>query len=158
MDPKYALLEIERRWLVDETRLPDLSGLEMITITDLYIADSRLRLRRMETAVATQYKLCKKYGKHSPISEPITNIYLSAQEYTLLRGLPGKWVVRCRYHYPFNGVRFNINKVIQGRGPTIVEAEFPDEAAARKCTPPPFCTEEISSAAAYESVNFALDR
>lgn len=43
MLPKYALLEIKRRWLVDETRLPDLSGLEMITITDLYITGSRLR-------------------------------------------------------------------------------------------------------------------
>ena len=42
--PKYAQLELERRWLVDEAKLPSLE-LPCKHIEDSYLTDTRLRLR-----------------------------------------------------------------------------------------------------------------
>ena len=47
--PKYSLLEIERRWLVDLDKV-DLAAAPYREIEDLYIAGSRLRLRKISGA------------------------------------------------------------------------------------------------------------
>lgn len=155
--PRYSQLEIERRWLVDKSLLPELSSLPVRLITDRYLDHSRLRLRKIEKADQVEYKLCKKYGKTSEISEPITNLYLSAEEYTMLSVLPGRTLVRQRFTYLFQGVAFSINVMVGKPGPVIAEAEFSSEAEARECDPPPFCTEEISSRIEYEGVSLIYD-
>jgi hypothetical protein len=48
--PKYSRLEIERRWVVDSSSCPQLHSLERRLITDLYIDDMYLRLRKVEDA------------------------------------------------------------------------------------------------------------
>jgi len=155
--PRYSQLEIERRWLVDKSLLPDLSSLPLRLITDRYLDHSRLRLRKIEKADQVEYKLYKKYGKTSEISEPITNLYLSAEEYAMLSALPGRTLVRQRFTYLFQGVAFSINVVVGKPGPVIAEAEFSSETEASECDPPPFCTEEISSQIEYEGVSLIHD-
>jgi len=152
MNPKYSELEIERRWLVDDALLPGLSSLPMRLITDKYLENSRLRLRKIESNGEFVYKFCKKYGKISEIAEPITNLYLSQEEYQLLADLPGRELTRQRYTYHYQEVKFSINVVIGQQAPVIVEAEFESEADACQCEPPPFCTEEISSDPQYEAI------
>ena len=150
---KYSELEIERRWLVHESKLPDLSELTVKVLTDLYITDSRLRLRKEESSNSIKYKLCKKYGKTSAISEPITNIYLSEIEYSSLSKMAGVEVIRHRYYFPFNGVEMSINV---GRDiPTILEAEFASEAEALAFIPPDFSKKEVSNATEYEVATMA---
>lgn len=94
--PKYARLENERRFLVRHA--PDLAGLGYRLIEDLYL-EGRLRLRRITSSAtgAVEHKLCKKYGGDDPVSAPITNLYLSAEEYAALAGLPGRAVRKRRY-------------------------------------------------------------
>ncbi|QDV18216.1 hypothetical protein Pan153_28730 [Gimesia panareensis] len=150
--PKYSQLEIERRWLVDKRLLPDLALLPVRMITDKYLDSGRLRLRKIAGGDEVQYKLCKKYGKCSEISEPITNLYLSAEEYELLSVLPGKTLVRQRFTYLFQDVPFSINVVVGKSAFVIVEREFASEAEADVCEPPPFCTEEVSGRVEYEAV------
>tara|TARA_R110001592_G_scaffold94521_4_gene273459 strand:+ start:30928 stop:31440 length:513 start_codon:yes stop_codon:yes gene_type:complete len=155
--PKYSLLEIERRWLANERLLPDLASLPVRIITDKYLDAGRLRLRKIEGADAVQFKLCKKYGKCSELSEPITNLYLTAEEYELLSVLPGRILIRQRFTYLFQDIPFSINVVVGKAAPVIVESEFASEAEAANCELPPFCTEEVSGRAEYEAIRLVDD-
>ena len=143
---------------MDDALLPDLSSLPMRLITDKYLENSQLRLRKIESDGEFVYKFCKKYGKISEIAEPITNLYLSQEEYQLLAELPGRELTRQRYTYPYQGVQFSINVVVGRRAPVILEAEFESEADACRCEPPSFCAEEISSDPQYEAVRLVQNQ
>ncbi|PSW19867.1 hypothetical protein C9I98_10410 [Photobacterium sanctipauli] len=155
MIPKYSELEIERRWLAKVNELPDLAKLEKKQITDSYVDGTRLRLRKVESPKGMSYKLCKKYGKISGISEPITNIYIDENEYAVFSRLEASILVRERYTYEFREVKFSINRIVDGTGPVIIEAEFRNEEEAIACTPPAFCGEEVSDKKGFEAINFA---
>jgi len=145
---KYSCLEVERRWLVNEERLPDLTKLPFKTLIDIYIDQSRLRLRKEVSNNEIKYKLCKKYGKLSDISERITNIYLTKEEYLLFSTLAGETITRKRYYYLHDNVLMSINTGIEI--PTIIEAEFANEEEARAFSPPSFTTLDISNEVKYE--------
>src|SRR4051812_2939775 len=106
--PKYALLELERRFLVREELLPDLSALPCKVVEDRYLDAGRMRLRKItpKGGGAVIYKLCKKYGMTGACAEPITNIYLTEAEYVSVRCLPGRDLMKRRYRYDYLGVRF----------------------------------------------------
>ena len=77
---------------------PDLAGLPSCLIEDWYVEASHLRLRRVsEEGRAATWKLCKKYGWPQDLRQPIVNVYLDEAEYHLLRGLPGREIVKRRY-------------------------------------------------------------
>ena len=97
LNPKYSLLEIERRWLLHQSASPDLNTLPSLLITDRYLKGTRMRLRQIEEEGHFRYKLVKKYGPISDLSEPITNIYLSQSEYELLATLPALVLTRQRF-------------------------------------------------------------
>jgi CYTH domain-containing protein len=151
---KYSIPEIERRWLVDAGQLPDLSTLKRVSIVDRYIRGTRLRLRMLESAEGTKYKLCKKYGKESQFTENITNIYLSLVEFSLLVTLPAKVVNRERYYLQLEDVVMSIN-LPDGNHPIIAECEFGSLEKARAFVPPEFCTEEVSDREEYQACNFS---
>ncbi len=157
MTPRYSLPEIERRWRVNPDLLPDLPSLPKRVITDKYLTYTRLRLRKIESENEVVYKLCKKYGKVGPITEPITNLYLSEAEYLTLFALEGRLLIRERYTLVFEGHTFSLNlkRTQQGApAPIILEAEFKSEAEARAAVPPDFCTEEVSNNPRFEAVKF----
>ncbi len=94
--PKYARPEYERRFLV--CNIPDLSETAFRVIEDLYLDDTRLRLRKITHHDGVmQYKLCKKYPSEGNDPLAIVNIYLTSQEYDLLSTLAGKVVRKKRY-------------------------------------------------------------
>ena len=96
--PRYAIAEIERRWLVNATAIADLALVPFRRYEDLYIDGSRLRLRRItEPGGSKIFKLGKKYGKRSLLSEPMTTLYLDEAEYDRLRQLPGSAAWKRRY-------------------------------------------------------------
>ena len=67
--PKYALWEIERRFLVDPAKLPALDPASERRIEDLYLDGGRLRLRAVTWTVSgrREFKLCKKYERDDPL-------------------------------------------------------------------------------------------
>ena len=97
--PKYARLEIERRWLIAPGTPLDLSAWPERLIEDWYLDGGHLRLRResLGGAPPSIWKLCKKYGRPEGFSQPMVNIYLSAEEWSQLRALPGRLLVKRRY-------------------------------------------------------------
>jgi CYTH domain-containing protein len=152
--PRYALAEIERRWLADPAALAELTASRYQDIDDLYIAGTRLRLRRMVSQDGTVvHKLGKKYGKLSPLSEPITNLYLTEDEYACLAGLPGTRS-RKRRHAVAGGSLDVYTAPHPGLA--IFELEFADEPAAVAYRPPPFVTREITGEPSFDGRSLAV--
>lgn len=152
--PKYAIPEIERRWLVDVAAVRDLSEQPSTVIEDLYVECSRLRLRKMYLAGGKViYKLCRKYGKTSEWSEPITNLYLKESEYRLLDGLPGDRIRKRRY--PVCGGSLDVFEHPHS-GLMIFEREFESEAEAAGYAPPDFVTREIGRGDGYTGAELAM--
>jgi CYTH domain-containing protein len=98
IEPKYALTEHERRFVVRPDQCPELDPATVVTIDDLYIDDCRLRLRQNTLADGrTILKLAKKYAGATPMSRPMTNLYLDDGEYAVLGTLPGRRVHKRRF-------------------------------------------------------------
>lgn len=150
--PKYAITEIERRWLVDPSTLGSLEDRPYSDIEDRYISHTQLRLRKITNAQGSvAFKLCKKYGKANALTEPITNLYLSETEYLLLaQQLKGDVV--CKRRYLFAGGAID---VYENASTVLFEVEFKSESDARGYEPPAFVLHEITNNAAYSGAALA---
>ena len=139
MPPKYSLMEIERRWLVDLTRI-DLSSLgEPVNITDRYLIGTQLRLRKMVERGEVTYKFVKKYGREG-WAEPITNLYLDEAEYSLLVAVSANEIRKSRYRLDAGSL--DIYKV-GAKEVGIYEVEFVSIDAARAFVPSEFVIREL---------------
>lgn len=145
--PKYALLENERRFLVDVARLPDLSRLPFRRIEDRYVIGARLRLRSMTDSAtgARELKFCKKYPGDDPVSGPITNLYLTEDEHRLLCALPARTLVKRRYRLPHGGRGFGVD-VFEGElvGLHLCEAEAESRETVLALDFPPWAVREVT--------------
>lgn len=142
IQPKYSLPEIERRWLVDLSRVGSLEAVPFRVIEDSYWTGTRLRLRKVVGPDGDRtYKLGIKYGKVSPLLQPITNLYLEAQEYEALAAIAGTRVRKRRYGLA--GGSLNIHEEPLAAPPHF-EVEFGSVRDAEAYIPPPFVTEEVT--------------
>lgn len=142
--PKYARLENERRFLV--RKAPDLGGQASRLIEDLYL-EGRLRLRRItQPAGGVEHKLCKKYGGVDPVSGPVTNLYLTAEEYAVFAALPGRRLRKRRYGV--DGVSLD---VFEGAlaGLMLCEAEDQTREAVLARTFPVWVDREVTDDPAF---------
>ncbi|WP_156457836.1 hypothetical protein [Sphingomonas sp. Leaf412] len=152
--PKYALAEVERRWLVAPDRLPPLG--EAIRIEDRYIDGTRLRLRTVQAAYGDRrWKLTRKYGGIPPL-EPITTIYLTEAEYMLFATLPAATLVKDRFHVVAGEHRFAVDR-FAGRlaGLWLAEVEAASVEAVSRIVPPDWTTREVTDDVAYTGAALA---
>lgn len=140
---KYARIERERRFLLAE-RPVALDALSHCYIEDRYIANSRLRLRRVRGQDGVEYKLTQKLPIDG-MRGSITTIYLDGNEFDLLVGLPGGTLTKRRYHYRYAATTFGID-VFEGRLDRLVLAEAEAETDAQLDTTPnpPFRNIEVT--------------
>jgi len=151
--PKYALPEIERRWLVDPAALPPLDGLPYRLIEDVYLDGGRLRLRKVSASgLETTFKLGKKYPAPDAQPEPIVNIYLTAAEFAALAALPGR--VSRKRRYAVGGGSLDVYEH-PSPGLAVFEIEFGNAEAAARYTPPSFAVEEITRNPAHSGYALA---
>jgi CYTH domain-containing protein len=145
--PKYALVEHERRFIVPAANCPALGVARLIE--DLYLRDSRLRLRAItdERTGERTFKLCKKYLGRDRISGPIVNIYLTAMEHEALARQPGAWL-RKRRHAIDGG--FSLDQ-FEGplEGLLICEAEAESREAALALSFPAWVGREVTDDLAF---------
>jgi CYTH domain-containing protein len=154
--PKYSTIEIERRWLVDLGAVGDLSLVPYREIEDLYVSDSRMRLRRVTDPNGnTVFKFGKKYGKHSASSEAVTNLYLTEHEHRQLSQLPGARTLKRRYAVA--GGALDIYQRPRS-GFAVFEVEFDAEASAQSYQPPHFATREVTADSSFSGVSVAEAR
>ena len=147
---KYARFELERRFLVEH--LPE--GIEQgrgWRITDRYIKDTQLRLRRMEP-IHGGHTIFKLGQKHVP-SPPdfgrmtITNIYLSPAEYAVLAGLEALELHKRRYPFAHDDRLFSVD-VFENKLAGLVLAETGFDTAEEMDEPldlPSWIPREVSN-------------
>jgi CYTH domain-containing protein len=150
---KYARLELERRFLVDETPA-SVSRNDGWLIVDRYIIGTQLRLRRMEPfgvgEMLYQPEAPLKLTQKETIAPPdysrmtITNIYLSPAEYDLLARLPAHELRKRRYRLEERGRSYTFD-FFEEHLTGLVIAEAPYEAdEARPTDLPPWASAEVS--------------
>lgn len=121
----YARPELERRFLVRRHPAADAPGR---LIEDLYLAGTRLRLRRVTVGTDRVHKLTQKVraAPDDPAAVALTNIYLDADEFDRLAGLPSAPLTKTRRIVPAGDVAFAVD---QFHGPLegllLAEVEVP---------------------------------
>lgn len=160
-------LEIERRWLLSESREDSYRIVEKLSdlladckkseIKQWYISlNPVLRLRSHDDS---EFVLCvKTRGRHTGIGTPEKESELSKEEFDNLMEFIKKHPVRkTRYYIPIdNGLTAELD-VFWGYilGLVIVEVEFPDEQSAISFTPPDwFGNNEITGKEGYSNAVF----
>ena len=109
---KYARFEFERRFLLG--LLPDgVADDRGWRITDRYVKNTHLRLRRMEPIQGgeTIFKLGQKHVPSPPdfSRTTITNIYLSATEYAVLAELDALELYKLRHSVEHDDLTFSVD-------------------------------------------------
>lgn len=152
--PKYALWVAERRFRVDGANLPPLNDAEARRIEDLYIDGGRLRLRRivMPGGAPDVFKLAKKYAAENPLLGPMTNLYLTAEEYAVLNVLPGARLAKRRHK-----VGAFVVDVFEGplAGLVLAECEASNSVAAMAFDVPAWCGREVTDDIAFTGARLA---
>lgn len=121
---KYAVVERERRFLL--ARVPSDTS-TTVTITDRYVAGTRLRLRSVvEADGSVVRKLTQKVRLNDgPAEVACTNLYLDDAEWALLAGLPGLTLTKTRHLVSRDGLTIAVDVFSDGS----IVAEIDDGAA-----------------------------
>jgi CYTH domain-containing protein len=149
---KYARYELERRFLLEHVPDEAEAGQGHL-IVDLYLPETNLRLRRVEGS-EPEYKLSKKKTPAPPdyATTTITTLYLSRDEYELLRTLPGRELRKRRHHLG----RYSID-VFEGKlaGLILAEIAFASDAELRAHATPDFAVRDVSDDVRYTGGSLA---
>jgi len=149
--PKYTGVERERRWLCRS--VPRALIRQTLTIEDLYVAGTRLRLREMRPVGGGPGLL--RLSRKADVDDQtrlITSIYLPEDEFAILaRALTGARLtkIRHRLHAP-PGVLMSVDE-FQGAlsGLILAEAEFQTAEELNAFPTPEFASREVTHEPQY---------
>jgi CYTH domain-containing protein len=149
-ESKYARVERERRYLLQD--LPE--GLtrvsEHLQITDNYITGTRLRIRKARDPRTNKWTV-KFTQKFAPNPEDlsrtiITNIYLNALEAETLAIFEANEIRKNRYSFEFNGRKFSIDMFLGDLfGLVLAETSFETDEELRNFPMPAFALAEVTN-------------
>lgn len=156
--PKYSQMEVERRWLADESFSKVIQDNAFFNITDKYYPDTRTRLGKFLDPATGKgiYKLTKKYGISNPPYDFITSIYLNEKEYILYDSLPGWVLEKARYQYVDGEDSYCIDifsKALEGL--IIAEKEYASPQEVEDSKTPNFAVQEITGVIKYTGYQLA---
>jgi CYTH domain-containing protein len=117
-----------------------------VSIVDLYIPGTRLRLRRMEADTDVVYKLGQKVRPtpDDPERVLLTNMYLSEPEYAMVARLGGAEVRKTRWRW-VPGERPLVVDVFAGALAGLVLAEMELGADEARRDPPPLAVADVTN-------------
>jgi CYTH domain-containing protein len=149
-DSKYARIERERRYLLED--LPEgLTRAEHhLQITDNYITGTRLRIRKVRDPQTNKWvvKFTQKFAPNpNDLSRTIiTNVYLNATEAETLSIFAANEIRKNRYHYEHEGTRFSVDMFIGDLfGLVLAEASFETDQEMDNFQTPPFALAEVTN-------------
>jgi CYTH domain-containing protein len=147
---KYARIERERRFLLEELPPMLTRASEHVQIWDNYITGTRLRLRRIRVPQTKEqrWKLTQKFAPDAAdfSRTDITNIYLSAYEYEVLSIFEGNELRKNRYPFEFEGRSFGIDVFLGALwGLILAETEFETDAEMNDFALPPFAVADVTN-------------
>lgn len=149
-ESKYARVERERRYLLNE--LPE--GLNRadhhLQITDGYITGTRLRMRKVRDPKTNKWavKFTQKFAPDSgDFSRTlITNIYLNALEAETLSLFDANEIRKNRYYFDFEGRRFSIDIFLGDLfGLILAETSFESDEEMRAFATPSFVLADVTN-------------
>jgi CYTH domain-containing protein len=148
-ESKYARVERERRYLLQD--LPD--GLTRasphVQITDNYITGTRLRLRKVRDPQTNKWTV-KFTQKFAPDTEDlsrtiITNIYLNALEMEMLAVSDANEIRKNRYTFEFEGRDFSVDMFLgELFGLVLAEVSFETDEQLNNFPRPPFAIADVT--------------
>jgi CYTH domain-containing protein len=147
---KYAQVERERRYLLQD--LPE--GLTRadrhLQITDNYITGTRLRMRKVRDPRTNKWtvKFTQKFAPDgSDFSRTvITNIYLNALEAETLSMFDANEIRKNRYPFEFEGRKFSIDMFLGDLfGLVLAEVSFETDAELDNYRKPPFAISDVTN-------------
>ena len=147
---KYARVELERRYLLNE--LPE--GLNRadhhLQITDNYITGTRLRIRKIRDPKTNKWtvKFTQKFAPDSTdLSRTlITNIYLNALEAETLSIFEANEIRKNRYYFDFAGRHFSIDLFLGDLlGLILSETSFETDEEMRAFATPSFALADVTN-------------
>ncbi len=148
-ESKYALVERERRYLLQD--LPE--GLSRadphLQITDNYITGTRLRIRKVRDPRTNKWTV-KFTQKFAP--EPgafartiITNVYLNAIEAESLSMFDANEIRKNRYFFEYDGRRFSVDMFLGDLfGLVLAEVGFETDEELEGFPQPPFAIADVT--------------
>jgi CYTH domain-containing protein len=152
---KYAKAEVERKFLLKA--LPEGAVLHS-EITDLYITDTTLRLRKAKTETGIAYKLGQKIRPNPESARVIlhTNMYLTESEFALLSALPGKQLTKKRYALVVDGTPVWVDQ-FEGEleGLIIAEIDFGEVGDPEAFSKPSFFMDEVTDDERFTGASLA---
>lgn len=155
---KYARWEHERRYLLHEPP-PDLDlDRPEQRIEDVYLPDTRLRLRKVVLADGLVLrKLTQKWLTGSFGTAEMTTLYLDEAEWELISGaLTGLRLDKWRYRYPEERGPYVIDVFRGGlRGLVLAEIELPTPDALAAHRMPAWAIRDVTDDQAYRGGNLA---
>ena len=150
VESKYARVERERRYLLQD--LPE--GLTRasphVQITDNYLTGTRLRLRKVRNPQTNKWTV-KLTQKFAPDSEDfsrtiITNIYLNALETEMLAVSDANEIRKNRYAFEFEGRQFSVDMFLGDLfGLVLAEVSFATDEELDNYPRPPFAIAEVTN-------------
>ncbi len=146
---KYARVERERRYLLQD--LPE--GLTRasphVQITDNYLTGTRLRLRKIRDPQTNKWtvKLTQKFAYDAgDFSRTIiTNIYLNALEADTLAVFAANEIRKNRYPFEFEGRKFSVDMFLGDLfGLVLAEVSFETDEELDNFPRPPFAIADVT--------------
>ena len=149
-ESKYARIERERRYVLQDLP-PGLTRVDPhIQITDNYITGTRLRLRKVRDPRTNKWtvKFTQKYALNpTDLSRTvITNTYLNALEADTLSVFEGNEIRKNRYQFEFDGKTFGVDMFLGDLfGLVLAEISFDSDEEMKAFPQPQFVIAEVTN-------------
>jgi CYTH domain-containing protein len=149
-ESKYALIERERRYLLQDLPAGMTRADPHVQITDNYITGTRLRLRKIRDPRTNKWtvKFTQKFAPDpADFSRTvITNTYLNATEYEVLSVFEANEIRKNRYPFEWQGRRFTVDMFLGDLfGLVLAETGFESDTELTSFPKPPFAIAEVTN-------------
>src|SRR5262245_48570441 len=149
-ESKYARVERERRYLLQELPAGLTRADHHLQITDNYLTGTRLRIRKVRDPKTNKW-IVKFTQKFAPDANDfsrtvITNLYLNATEAEALSIFEANEIRKNRYYYEHEGTRFSVDMFIGDLfGLVLAEASFATDRELDNFQLPSFALAEVTN-------------
>ena len=149
-ESKYALIERERRYLLEDLPEGMTRADHHLQITDNYITGTRLRIRKVRDPRTNKWvvKFTQKFASNpGDLSRTvITNLYLNATEAEILSIFEANEIRKNRYCLEFEGRRFSVDMFLGDLfGLVLAEISFETDDELDHFPAPPFAIADVTN-------------
>jgi len=149
-ESKYARVERERRFLLNDLPVGVARTDPHVQITDNYITGTRLRIRKVREPKTNKWtvEFTQKFPPDpKDLSRTIiTNVYLTALEADTLSVFEANEIRKNRYYFDFEGRRFSVDMFLgELLGLVLAETSFETDEEMRGFETPSFALADVTN-------------